>query len=75
MNCYDSCKEAQMGGSPSIPPPPPPLKPPEPPEPFSSFDLDREKKRRSAMGTRRTLTIPKNADNVGPTAPQGGGGY
>lgn len=62
-----------MGGSPNIPPPPPPPKPPEPAAPFSSFDLDTEKRRRSGLGTRRTLTIPKNADQVGAYTPPGGG--
>lgn len=62
-----------MGGAPNIPDPVPPPKPPEPAAPFSSFDLDTEKRRRASMGTRRTLTIPKNADQVGSSTPQGGG--
>jgi len=48
------------GGGPSVPDPPPIYAPPDQAAAYSSFDANREKVRRSKMGNRKSLAIPKS---------------
>lgn len=65
MMNFDMC---DMGGGGGDPPPPPPIYgPPDPPAPYSSFDAARERQRRSKMGGRKSLVIPKGGLPPRPT--------
>jgi len=55
------------GGGAKVPDPPPIYAPPEMAAAYSSFDANREKMRRSKMGNRKSLAIPKSGVASTPT--------